>query len=62
VSGATINKDKCVLAKQGRIIEGESRNIGIKLDDKVKICGVWFGKGAQKLNEDKVLDGIQGKR
>jgi hypothetical protein len=40
-------------------IDGESQDIGIKLQDKVKICGVWFGKGAQKMNESKILDGIR---
>jgi hypothetical protein len=38
---------------------GKSQNLGIKLKDKVKICGVWFGKGAQKMNESKILDGIR---
>jgi hypothetical protein len=47
------------LVKQGRCIEGESQNIGIKLEDKVKICGIWFGNGAQKLNETKILEGIR---
>jgi hypothetical protein len=32
VSGAVINKDKCVLVKQGRRINGESKDIGIKLE------------------------------
>jgi hypothetical protein len=32
VSGAVINKDKCVLVKQGRRIDGESQDIGIKLE------------------------------
>jgi hypothetical protein len=59
VSGASINKDKCVLVKQGRCIEDESRNIGIKVEDKVKICGIWFGKGAQKLNETKIFEGVR---
>jgi hypothetical protein len=59
VSGASINRDKCVLMKQGRINEFDNRDIGIKVEDKVKICGIWFGKGAQKLNETKILDGIR---
>jgi hypothetical protein len=45
--------------KQGRSNEFDNRDIGIKVEDKVKICGIWFGKGAQKLNETKILDGIR---
>jgi hypothetical protein len=59
VSGASINKDKCVLMMQGRGTESESQNLGIKVEDRVKICGIWFGEGAQKINEEKILEGIR---
>jgi hypothetical protein len=61
VSGAAINKDKCIVCKQGRNVTNEFEQLGVKQADSVKICGVWFGASAQDKNEDHILTSIREK-
>jgi hypothetical protein len=59
VSGAAINKGKCVILKQGRRSLNEFEGLGVQQVESVKICGVWFVVAAQEKNEKRILDGMR---
>jgi hypothetical protein len=61
ISGAAINKEKCVVYKQGYPDNGECAQLGVKQADSIKICGVWFGTSAQEKNEDHILTSVREK-
>jgi hypothetical protein len=61
VSGALLNKEKSIaLTLSGKIDKTKWRGWLKEVED-AKICGIYFGKNAQKLNKEKLLEKLKKK-